>query len=455
MHAAFTDEADAAIRVHAFTERSWGDAALPAPLMTFAASQAFTGAAGQLLTLPDAAGQPQDVLFGLGDGSDALAFAALSAQLPAGDYVLATTPANWPMAWSAAGWADGAYRFERYRQRKAAPPRLALPEAVDRHALSSEADAISLLRDLVNTPAGELGPAGLQGAVSALAEAHGATVDVTIGDALLEANYPMVHAVGRAAHEAPRFIELAWGDEGAPELAIVGKGVTFDSGGLDIKPSEYMRYMKKDMGGAAHAIALARLVMDTALPVRLKLYVSAVENAVSAWSFRPGDVLPTRKGLSVEIDNTDAEGRLVLCDALTRAEEGHPDLIIDFATLTGAARIALGPDIAPFYTRHDRLANKLTHAAIEAGEPVWRLPLWMPYKQMLSSAIADLANSGGRMAGSITAAVYLAQFVERTEWLHFDIWAWREGRYGRPAGGAATGLRAVWSLLQARYGTSA
>jgi len=454
MHPAFTTSAEAPVRVHVVLARDWAETELPAPLRAFAESQGFTGAAGQVVTLPDAEGRPQEVLFGLGNGHDPLALASLSARLPAGDYKIASMPMGWQMDWSAAGWADGAYRFDRYLTRKAEPPRLLLPEDADPAVCAREADAIALLRDLVNTPAADMGPAGLQAAVSALAESYGAHVEVTLGDALLEANYPMVHAVGRAAAEPPRFIELSWGAEDAPELAIVGKGVAFDSGGLNIKPGDYMRHMKKDMGGAAHAIALARMVMDAALPVRLKLYVPAVENAVAAESFRPGDVLATRKGLSVEIDNTDAEGRLILCDALARAEEGDPDLILDFATLTGAARIALGPDIAPFYTPDNQLADALVAAASQVGDPVWRLPLWMPYKDMLSSSIADLSNAGGRMAGSITAAVYLAHFVEREDWLHFDIWAWREGRYGRPAGGAANGLRASWAFLQARYGAA-
>ncbi|MEM7766655.1 MAG: leucyl aminopeptidase family protein [Pseudomonadota bacterium] len=452
MHAAFTLDADGPIRVHVLRVADWPEADLSPPLMAFAESQGFTGAKGQTVTLPDEAGKPRDVLFGVGDGVDALALAALAARLPKGTYAIETAPAGWKAEWSAAGWADGAYRFGRYLSTAHEPPRLVLPSDTDAESLSREADAIALLRDLVNTPAEHMGPAGLQAAVSALGETYGARVEVIMGEALLDANYPMVHAVGRAAAELPRFIELSWGDESHPELALVGKGVAFDSGGLNIKTGDYMRLMKKDMGGAAHAIALARLVMDAGLPVRLKLYVPAVENAVAGNSFRPGDVLATRKGLMVEIDNTDAEGRLVLCDALARAEESDPDLILDFATLTGAARVALGPDLAPFYTRDNGLADALVAGSQGSGDPVWRMPLWMAYRDMLSSSIADLTNSGGRQAGSITAAVYLAHFVETTAWMHFDIWAWREGKYGRPAGGAPTGLRAVWAMLQARYG---
>lgn len=452
MYKAFTVEPDAPIRVHLFTTATWPDAELAPAIRTFAESQGFSGTDSQTVMMPDADGRPADVLFGLGDASNALSVAALAARLPQADYAIATAPSHWDFAWSAAGWADGAYRFDRYRSKPSRMPRLAIPAGPEGEALSREADAACLLRDLVNTPADDMGPAGLQAAVSALGETYGATVEVTIGDALIEAGYPMVHAVGRAAAEAPRFIELTWGDNANPELAIVGKGVAFDSGGLNIKMGDYMRLMKKDMGGAAHAIALAKLVMDAQLPVYLKLYVPAVENAVSANSFRPGDVIATRKGLKVEIDNTDAEGRLVLCDALARAEEGSPDLIMDFATLTGAARVALGPDLAPFYTRDRSLAAALVEASTVSGDPVWEMPLWMAYRDMLSSSVADLTNSGGRLAGSITAAVYLAHFVDRDAWVHFDIWAWREGKYGRPAGGAPTGLRAAWAMLKARFG---
>ncbi|MEO1100847.1 MAG: leucyl aminopeptidase family protein, partial [Pseudomonadota bacterium] len=291
----------------------------------------------------------------------------------------------------------------------------------------------------------------IQGEISQMAEAFGASLSVITGEALLDENYPMVHAVGRAADAAPRIMELSWGEERHPELAIVGKGVAFDSGGLNIKPGDGMRIMKKDMGGAAHAVALARLVMGANLPVRLKLYVPAVENAISGDAFRPGDVLNSRKGLTVEIDNTDAEGRLILGDALTRACESSPDLVIDFATLTGAARVALGPDLAPFYTDDETVAAGIKAGSNETGDPVWRMPLWAPYLTDLKSPIADLVNSGGRMAGSITAGLFLKEFVDTTRWVHLDVWAWRKGRYGRPQGGAACGLRAVWAMLQKRY----
>ncbi len=453
MHAAFTSApVTQPARVHLFRQADFAAAQLPGLLATFAQAQGFKAGAGQSVLMPDAEGRLGDVLFGLGDGEDALALAGLSAHLPEGDYEIAAAPADWPFGWSAAGWADGAYRFSRYLKEAAAPPRLVIPDSEDAGALSREAEAARLCRDMVNTPAEDMGPADMQAIISQLAERHGARLETLIGEELLAQNYPMVHAVGRAGPQAPRFMELSWGKPSDPELAIVGKGVSFDTGGLNIKTGGFMRLMKKDMGGAAHAIALASLVMGAGLPVHLKLYVPAVENSVSGAAFRPGDVLSTRKGLSVEIDNTDAEGRLILSDALARAGEGDPDLILDFATLTGAARVAVGPDLAPFYTDDDTLADALGAGSEVSGEPVWRMPLWRPYRSMLESSIADICNSGGRMAGSVTAAVYLSQFVETPRWVHFDIWAWREGKYGRPAGGAATGLRAAWACLTARYG---
>lgn len=454
MYPAFTQQADAPARLHLFTSESWKQADLPGPLKAFAAAQGFKAKAEQIVIAPDADGAISHVLFGLGEGRDGLALAGLSARLPVGDYAVATRPAGLDFAQTAAGWADGAYRFERYLADKTEPPRLLIPEDAPFAELAREADAVKLVRDLVNTPAEDMGPNALQGAVSELAEAYGAQLTVAIGDELLAQNYPMIHAVGRAAHIPPRMIELAWGDPAHPELALVGKGVAFDTGGLNIKTGDYMRIMKKDMGGAAHVIALARLVMDAGLPVHLKLYVPAVENAVSGTSFRPGDVLATRKGLSVEIDNTDAEGRLILCDALARACEGNPDLVVDFATLTGAARVALGPDLVPFYTEDDAVAEALAAVSAASGDPVWRMPLWGAYTSMISSSIADTANAGGRMAGSITAALFLKKFVDDASWLHFDCWAWRERKYGRPAGGAATGLRAAWAMLRARYGAT-
>ncbi|MEC7288746.1 MAG: leucyl aminopeptidase family protein [Pseudomonadota bacterium] len=454
-HKALIDAATSAANLYLFSADDWReadrDAGLPAALVALAKANDFKASSGQTVVSADADGKIVDVLGGLGAATDGLAVAALSSKLPIADYQVARG-GDYPMAQIAAGWADGAYRFDRYLSDKADPPRLVVGDGPDGEALVREAIAIDRLRDLVNTPAEDMGPPEIQGTISDLAERHGATVQTIIGDALLEQNYPMVHAVGRAGPEAPRIMELIWGDESHPQLALVGKGVAFDTGGLNLKTGNYMRLMKKDMGGAAHAIALAELVMGANLPVHLKLYIPAVENAIAGDAFRPGDVLSSRKGLSVEIDNTDAEGRLILGDALTRASEEDPDLLIDFATLTGAARVALGPELAPYYTDDETLAAEIASGAAASGDPAWRMPLWAPYKSMLKSPIADLVNSAsGGMAGSITAAIFLKQFVDAKSWVHLDVWAWREGKYGRPAGGAACGLRAMWETVRARY----
>ena len=354
------------------------------------------------------------------------------------------------------GWVLGQYRFDRYRKSEGEGPRVLLS---GQPALIEEtvriAAATAKVRDLVNTGASDFGPAELEAEVSALAEAHGATLNVTRGEALVK-GYPMVHAVGQAAAKGrePRLIELEWGDPKNPRIALVGKGVCFDSGGLDIKPSAGMRLMKKDMGGAAHALALAGLVMAARLKVRLHLLIPAVENAVSGNAFRPGDVLRTRKGLTVENTNTDAEGRLILGDALTRAGEDKPTLIVDFATLTGAARVAVGPDLPATFVNDEPLAGALFAAAGEVDDPLWRMPLWDGYDEMLKSDIADMINAADSgFAGAVTAALFLRRFVpEGTPWAHLDTFAWRPaGKPGRPKGGDALGLRATWAMLKARY----
>ena len=452
MHKSFTTGADEAVSVWLYTAdafKSLENDPFPSA-RAIAKAQGFTGGAGQLVLVPGADGGLAHVLGGIGDGKDALAVAALSGKLPEGAYEVAAD-GGLPMASIAAGWADGAYRFDRYLKDKSNPPKLVIPEGGAGEALSAEAESVALLRDLVNTPAGDMTPAGIHETVERLAGEFGAKLTAVVGDELLAQNYPMVHAVGRAAEAAPRFLELEWGDTSKPHLALVGKGVTFDSGGLDIKPGSGMRIMKKDMGGSAHVIALARLVMATNLPVHLKLYVPTVENAISGDAFRPGDILSSRKGLTVEIDNTDAEGRLILADALARASEFDPDLLIDFATLTGAARVALGADLAPVYSDDEQLVADILAGAAESGDPVWRMPLWDPYLAELKSPIADLVNSGSGFGGSITAGLFLKQFVDAKSWAHFDVWAWRKGKYGRPEGAAACGLRAVWAMLQKRY----
>ena len=356
------------------------------------------------------------------------------------------------------GWLLGQYRFDAYREKKkdAKGPRVLLtdePARIEETVLVAESTC--LVRDLVNMPAGDMGPAELQAAVEEVARDCGTKVKASTGNALHK-GFPMVEAVGRAASpdRAPRLIELEWGDQRHPRVAIVGKGVCFDSGGLDIKPASGMRLMKKDMGGAGHALALARLVMKANLPVRLHLVIPAVENAISGAAFRPGDVLRSRKGLTVEIGNTDAEGRLILADALALAVEHKPELILDFATLTGAARVALGPDLPALFVNDDELSSRLLECGERVSDPLWRMPLWKHYDEMLSSDIADLSNvSDAPLAGAVTAALFLQRFVpEGTPWAHFDTFAWRPAaKPGRPKGGDALGLRAAWEMLRTRY----
>ncbi|WOK37065.1 leucyl aminopeptidase family protein [Sphingomonas sp. C3-2] len=380
--------------------------------------------------------------------------AKLAETLPAGTYRLAEGEPGAALF----GWLSAQYRFDTYRKdEKAAPARILLTGEVNRIADTVRtAKATARVRDLVNTPTLDMGPADLEAAVAALARKHDGECKVTRGDEL-EQGYPMIHAVGMAADKAraPRLIELSWGRKDAPRVAIVGKGVCFDTGGLDIKPSAGMRLMKKDMGGAAHALALAGLVMEHNLPVRLHLLIPAVENAIAGNALRPGDVIISRKGLSVEVANTDAEGRLILADALVRAVEDEPELLIDFATLTGAARVALGPDLPALFANDDALATDMAANGTAEDDPLWRLPLWTGYDDMLKSDVADLNNSpDGGFAGSITAALFLSRFVPDTlPWAHFDTFAWRpSAKPGRPKGGEALGLRAAWGLLRQRYG---
>ncbi len=452
MHPAFVSGSGSVVPLVLVTARGLGEwtKAQDARTKTLVDAVGFKGEAGKTLLLHGAGGDVERVLVGLGEGTDGFALASVPGALPAGDYALGDIPAGLNGETLALGWADGAYRFTHYKAGDK-PRRLQLPASVDAAEVERQAEAIDWLRDLVNTPPCDLGPVEIGEEAAALAKEFGASIEITTGQAL-EDGYPMVHAVGKGAEQAPRFIEISWGEASAPVLAIVGKGVAFDTGGLNLKPGSGMALMKKDMGGAAHALALARLVMSAALPVKLYCLVPAVENAIGPGSFRPSDILKSRKGLTVEIDDTDAEGRLVLGDALTRASELKPDLLIDFATLTGAARVALGPDLAPLYTDDEKLAADIASAAKQVGDPVWRMPLWSGYEGGLKSPIADMKNTGdGPMGGSITAALFLKAFVNASSWAHFDIWAWRPARYGRPAGAAACGLRAVWAMLKARY----
>ncbi|MGH8503542.1 MAG: leucyl aminopeptidase family protein [Gammaproteobacteria bacterium] len=401
--------------------------------------------------LPGDGGRLDAVVIGVGAEMDAWAFGALAACLPPGNYQVSP---NAPIAEAAAalGWGLGAYRFQRYKSSDRETPRLVLN--ADGAAIDAQVRAVCLVRDLINTPAADMMPEQLAEAAGRLASEFGARAQQIVGDHLVVQGYPAIHAVGRASVHAPRLIDLTWGDPQRPKLTLIGKGVCFDSGGLDIKSAGGMRIMKKDMGGAAHALGLARLVMASNLPVRLRVLIPAVENAISGNAFRPGDVLATRKGLSVEIENTDAEGRLVLCDALAEAAAEAPALVIDFATLTGAARIALGTELPAFFTASDTLAEGLTRAAARVSDPVWRLPLHAPYRQMLDSEIADLMNASPESyGGAITAALFLQAFVPpEIEWLHFDVMAWNlRAKPGRPKGGEAMGLRAAFDYLCERF----
>lgn len=452
MHPAFHAHPEAAIPLVLVTAKGLGPwtKGQPDRVKRLVDAAAFRGDAGKTLLMHGDDGALVSVLVGLGEGTDGFVLASLPGTLPPGDYRLTDVPAGLDAVTLALGWADGAYRFTKYKLADKAR-RLMLPAGVDQVEVDRQAEAIDWLRDLVNTPPCDLGPVEIAGEAQALAAEFGASIEITEG-AALERGFPMVHAVGKGAVQPPRHIEIHWGRESDPKIAIVGKGVAFDTGGLNLKTGSNMGLMKKDMGGAAHALALSRMIMSAGLPVRLICCVPAVENAIGPNAFRPSDILKSRKGLTVEIEDTDAEGRLILADALTRASEHKPELIIDFATLTGAARVALGPDLAPLYTDDDALAGDILAAAKSVGDPVWRMPLWPGYEGGLKSPIADMKNLGdGPMGGSITAALFLKAFVSAPSWAHFDIWAWRPARYGRPAGAAACGLRAVWEMLKKRY----
>ena len=419
-----------------------------------AAAQRFAAKPGEMMIMAGEAADDWSVILGAPDTMGPWDLASVAARLPGGTYRLATGEPGL----AALGWLLAHYQFDRYRPKAdPVPERVLLTSAPATIAETVRlAQATALVRDMVNTPAADMGPAMIEAQVAAVAASHKAVLKVTKGDAL-ETGYPMIHAVGRAADKshAPRLIELEWGKADHPRVAIIGKGVSFDSGGLDIKPASGMRSMKKDMGGAAHALALAQLVMLAGLPVRLHMLIPAVENAISGNAFRPGDILTSRSGLTVEIDNTDAEGRLVLGDALTKAGEDGAALIIDFATLTGAARVALGPDLPAMFANDDGLAAELTSAGDAVQDPLWRMPLWARYDEMLKSDIADIVNSPeGGMAGAVTAALFLQRFVSTgTQWAHFDTFAWRSSSTpGRPKGGEALGLRASWDMLKARFG---
>jgi leucyl aminopeptidase len=450
--------ASAAVPIYFVTKSSLEAviAALPATARQFAAACGYQAKPGQYLALPDADGAVAQILFGLEDDGgrarDPFRPGALPGLLPPGLYRFGNAPDDARLA--ALAFALGCYRFGRYRNAEPPAVRLLPPDGVDSAAIVRAAEAVTLARDLINTPSNDMGPEQLAQAAEALAQRFGASFGCIVGDDLLRQNFPLIHAVGMASTRAPRLIDLTWGDPAHPKVTLVGKGVCFDTGGLDLKPSSGMLIMKKDMGGAANVLALALMVMSAGLKLRLRVLIPAVENAVAGNAMRPLDVFPSRKGPTVEIGNTDAEGRLVLADALALACEDRPDLLIDLGTLTGAARVALGPDLPPFYTNDETLAVDLARAATAEHDPLWRLPLWPPYDSWLDSKVADINNApSGGFAGSITCALFLQRFVQpATRWLHVDIYGWTpSSKPGRPEGGECQAARAIFALLSQRY----
>ena len=449
-------EADATVEILVL---SAGDGALDAlndADRAWATSNGFTGKSGEVCLLPTQEGTLKTVLFGApkqGSERSELAYGVLAAKLPSGTYRFQKPHRNEALV--ALALCLHGYEFSRYKENKGDK---VVKLVVDDEKALQEArrlsDAHHLARDLINTPANDMGPLELSNAVKGVADEYGASFKETVGDKLLDDNFPLIHAVGRASDNKPRLIDMTWGDENHPKVTLVGKGVVFDTGGLNIKTGNFMTLMKKDMGGAANVLALAKMVMDAKLPVRLRLLIPAVENAISGNAFRPGDILPSRLGLSVEITNTDAEGRLVLADALALADEEEPDILIDMATLTGAARVALGPDLPPFYTHDEAFADELKVRAKDMADPLWHMPLWAPYQSMLDTPIADVNHApGGGFAGSITAALFLERFVKKAAtWVHFDVYGWTPtAKPARPKGGEAQGIRAIYGLLKARF----
>jgi leucyl aminopeptidase len=429
-------------------------AGLPEPTRRWLGATGFTGAPDAFVLVPDERGNLREVWAGVGSAAHPWALAALPRALPAGRYRLGDRGLPADAHAAAMSWSLGGYAFESYRGTRRTPAELLLaPSAAAAEGLRI-AEAIAHARDLINTPAEDLGPAELGDAVRALAQAHGGRFREIVGDKLPAAGFPAIHAVGRAASRAPRLLELTWGDPKARRLTLVGKGVCFDSGGLDIKPPDAMRQMKKDMGGAAAAIALARLAMAEQLPVRLQLLIPAVENAIAGNAYRPGDVIRTRKGLQVEIGNTDAEGRVILSDALAFGAESRPELMIDLATLTGAARIALGPQLPALFCRQMAMARDIVDRSLALEDPVWHMPLWPDYRRGIESEIGDIVNTGrNAMGGAIAAALFLDHFVpESVDWLHLDVFGWNDTpRPGRPVGGEAQAVRTLLAVLRSRF----
>jgi leucyl aminopeptidase len=406
------------------------------------------------LALPDQTGKITGYLFGIGKKESLYSYADLPARLPqheAGYFLDAKMNAE-QSTYACLGWALGSYAYQTYKNgKKKQFAALVLPQNADRKFVETVSGAVFIARDLINTPANDLGPAEIAAAAKKIADRHdGAKYSVIIGEDLLKKNYPAIYAVGKGSPRAPRLIDIHWGNNKNPRVTLVGKGVAFDTGGLDIKPSSAMALMKKDMGGAAHVLALADIIMSLKLPVRLRVLIPAVENSTDGNSFRPGDILQTRKGITVEVGDTDAEGRLILCDALTEACRDKPKMLINFATLTGAARVALGPEIPALFCNDDKLAEKILSASVRNEDPLWRLPLWPSYRDMLSSKVADTNNIGGSFAGAITAALYMEKFVDAdVPWAHIDTFAWNaSSKPGRPEGGEVLGIRAILDVIR-------
>ena len=422
---------------------------------TWLEQSGFTGEPGTQALIPDEKGRLSRVAVGVEQAGHVFALGGLPMALPARTYRLDADLDDGAATRVTLGWAMGAYVFTRYKKAKRDAAKLVWPDGADRDQVEAQARAIYMARDLINTPAEDMGPSHLAEAARAMAKRHKARTEIIVGDALLKRNYPSIHTVGRAAANQPRLIDIVWGSARNPKVTLVGKGVCFDSGGLDIKPSGSMLMMKKDMGGSAAVLALADMVMSANLKVRLRVMVPAVENAIAGNAFRPLDVITTRKGLTVEIGNTDAEGRIILCDALAEADSENPELIVDFATLTGAARVALGPQLPAMFTNDDRFAAEWEKAATRASDPIFRMPLWQPYRKMLESKVADISSTGNSpFAGSVTAALFLESFVsKKTTWAHVDTFAWNAtSQPGRPEGGEALGVRGLFQVLADRYG---
>lgn len=443
--------------VTAVTPADLDAATLPADAAAWAKAAGFKADAGSVLVVPGEGGSVSRVLFGLGSDPADTPFLTgkLPKLLPPGDWSIEAE--DLAADHLALGFGLGSYSFAKYKSEKARDARLAVPGSADADDIERQLAGILLARDLINTPTNDMGPDDLEAAFRALGEHYGATVTSIIGDDLLDKNFPLIHTVGRASAVAPRLLEMRWGKKGDPRITLVGKGVCFDTGGLDLKTATGMALMKKDMGGAANVMGLALMIMDAGLPVDLTVLVPAVENSVAGNAFRPGDIYKSRKGITVQIDNTDAEGRLVLADALAYADETPPDLLIDMATLTGAARVALGPELAPFFTDDEALASKLQIAAKQAADPVWRLPLWMGYDKDLRTRAADITNSpSGGMAGSINAALFLKRFVTASpSWIHFDIYGWNPSEKPHaPVGGEAFAIRALYRVIRERAAVS-